>query len=255
LSNGAYSKPGDADYDDLVIQVTQVNGLVIEGDSASNKLVGTKAADMISGFAGSDNINAGAGSDYIDGGLGADIMKGGAGNDRYVVDDKGDRIFEEANSGIDTVETQLPEYMLPANVDNLVFVGSGNFRGTGNELDNALSGGQGADTLNGRSGNDVIVGDSGDDLLTGGSGNDIFVFRPGFGRDMITDFDTHPAGGQDFLKLDGFGITAANFASRVAVADIGADTLVTVDGDTDLTIRLAGIGNATTVTVDDFKFS
>ena len=79
--------------------------------------------------------------------------------------------------------------------------------------------------------------------------------RPGFGNDRISDFDATPASGQDLIELNGFGITAANFSAHVTVTDVGADTLVTIDNDPAQTIRLTGIGNAATVTVDDFRFS
>ncbi|MNR63516.1 hypothetical protein D3C85_1858500 [compost metagenome] len=56
---------------------------------------------------------------------------------------------ELAGAGSDTVWTSLVNYALGANVDNLYFGGSGNFRGTGNGLANTLVGG---------AGNDVIIG-------------------------------------------------------------------------------------------------
>lgn len=73
-------------------------------------------------------------------------------------------------------------------------------------------------------------------------------------NDRIAGFDANPSGGQDLIELSGFGITAADFLSHVTIADVGADTLVTIDGNVDQTIRLVGIGNASTVTVDDFRF-
>ena len=39
------------------------------------------------------------------------------------------------------------------------------------------------------------------------------------------------------------------------ILDVGADTLVVIDGDWDQTIRLDGIGNAKTVTQTDFLLS
>jgi hypothetical protein len=36
------------------------------------------------------------------------------------------------------------------------------------------------------------------------------------------------------------------------IVDVGADTLITIDADPQQTIRLAGVGNATTVTEADF---
>ena len=90
------------------------------------------------------------------------------------------------------------------------------------------------------------------DDMTGGAGTDTFMFAPGFGDDRIDDFDANPAGGQDFIDISAFGITGANFAARVKIFDIGADTLVVIDGDFNQTIRLVGIGNAGTVTQADF---
>jgi hypothetical protein len=41
--------------------------------------------------------------------------------------------------------------------------------------------------MNGGTGNDVLIGGANDNL-TGGGGNDSFVFNPGLGKDVITDF-------------------------------------------------------------------
>jgi hypothetical protein len=43
-----------------------------------------------------------------------------------------------------------------------------------------------------------------------------------------------------------------HFAARVTIADVGADTLVTIDDNAAQTIRLVGIGNTATVTQADF---
>ena len=57
------------------------------------------------------------------------------------------------------------------------------------------------------------------------------------------------------IDITAFGIAdAAEFDARVDIAGAGADTLVTIDGDPAQAIRLTGIGNAGTVTVDDFRF-
>jgi hypothetical protein len=72
------------------------------------------------------------------------------------------------------------------------------------------------------------------------------------GADTLT-CDANPAGGQDFLDVSEFGITSVDFAARVTIADVRADTLVTIDADLDQTIRLVGIGNAAIVTQADFS--
>jgi Ca2+-binding RTX toxin-like protein len=113
-------------------------------------------------------------------------------------------------------------------------------------------GSQANDKIEGNSLANVLDGGVGNDHMKGGGGSDTFVFEPGFGNDRITDFDAKPAGGQDFLDISAFGITSADFAERVTIADVGADTLVTIDGDPGQTIHLTGISNVMTVTQADF---
>lgn len=145
-------------------------------------------------FAGTGNalanlLQGGAGNDTLDGGLGADTLVGGGGNDVYRVDDAGDVVVEVAGAGIDEVRTSLASYLLGAEVESLTFEGTGSFAGTGNGLDNRLTGGAGNDALDGVGGNDTLQGGTGDDLLAGGLGADLFQFAAGDGQDTIGDFD------------------------------------------------------------------
>ena len=78
-------------------------------------------------------------------------MVGGTGNDTYVVDVAGDVVTELANEGTDTVQSAIT-YTLGANVENLTYLGSGNFLGTGSNASNMLVGAAGADTLDGGAG-------------------------------------------------------------------------------------------------------
>ena len=110
----------------------------------------------------------------------------------------------------------------------------------------------GDNRLDGGAGDDVLVGGGGADTMTGGEGGDRFVFAPGFGNDRIEDFGARSAGGQDLLDISAFEIAAADFGGRVTITDVGADTLVTIDGDPNQTILLAGIANAAAITEQDF---
>ena len=92
-------------------------------------------------------------------------MAGGAGNDIFVVTELGDVVTELAGAGTDTIVTALATYALGANVENLTVAGSGNFRGTGNELANSIVGAEG---------NDIIIGSAGADAMAGGAGHDIY---------------------------------------------------------------------------------
>jgi Ca2+-binding RTX toxin-like protein len=216
----------------------------------TGNFTGTGNADKnyIKGGAGSDNLSGGAGDDTLDGGAGGDLMSGGAGNDTYYVDNVGDTINELSQIGIDTVLTTLGSYTLGANVENLTYLGTGNFSGTGNTSANVITGGIGNDVLSGGAGNDTLIGGAGNDTMDGGTGSDVFVFAAGFGQDRINNFGATPAS-QDRLDISALGITLATFGSAVQMELVGADTLVHI-GALD-TILLAGI-NPVDVTSADF---
>ncbi|MEW6544389.1 MAG: calcium-binding protein [Nitrospirota bacterium] len=108
--------------------------------------------------------------DVLEGTVGADLLAGGIGNDTYVVNDPGDVVVELPDEGIDTVRSSV-SYTLGANVENLTLTGGEEITGTGNELDNGLS------------------GNSGDNVLRGGAGNDTYLFGRGSGRDILMDDD------------------------------------------------------------------
>jgi Ca2+-binding RTX toxin-like protein len=171
-------------------------------------------------------------------------------------------VLEASGAGTDQVRSTAAAYTLSANVENLTltYAGTGNFSGTGNDLANTLTGaagadtltgGAGADTLRGLAGNDRLNGGTGNDILEGGLGNDILVFNAaGFGTDQVIGFDFDPAGGQDLLDLSGLGITAATFAARVHITDIGTSLQVVVDGGG--TFVLQGVATAGQLTAADF---
>ena len=199
-------------------------------------VTGGSGNDTLTGDGLVNNLNGGAGNDTLDGGLGNDTLVGGQGDDTYFANN-GDILNEGAGagSGVDSVFTASNTFTLAANVENLTFTGVGNFAGTGNASNNVITGGAGNDALNGAGGADTLIGGAGNDVMNGGAGNDMFVFAAGFGNDIISGFDANPgpsppALNQDLLDISGLGITALNFAARVTIADLGADTLVTIDG-------------------------
>ena len=142
----------------------------LDGGAGADTLNGVGGNDTLLGGADNDTLNGSTGNDTLDGGTGTDTMAGGTGNDTYVVDVAADVVTEAAAEGTDTVRTALASYTLGANVENLTFTGTGNFSGTGNTLDNVITGGAGVDTLNGGDGNDTLNGGAGNDTLIGGIG-------------------------------------------------------------------------------------
>lgn len=205
----------------------------LSGNADANWLYGTGHADKLSGLAGDD---------YLDGGAGNDTMNGGDGNDRYVVDAAGDSVID--TSGIDTVDSLLGAYVLPAAVENLNIVAAGSANGTGNELSNTLQGGSGNNVIDGRGGADSIDGGLGSDFLYGGEGNDSLAggfdadwlfgengtdtLRGDFGNDLL-----YGGAGQDFLYGGEGNDTLVGGAGRDALwGGNGSDTFrITLAGD------------------------
>ncbi|TBB57884.1 beta strand repeat-containing protein, partial [Rhizobium ruizarguesonis] len=142
-------------------------------------------------FAGTGNglvntIRGAAGADTLDGKAGADTLIGGAGNDTYIVD-IADVITEGVNEGTDLIRTALSSYALTniANVENLSFIGSGDFSGTGNSLANTITGGTGNDTLDGGTGNDTLIGGAGNDIYVIDSASDVVTEAASAGTDEV----------------------------------------------------------------------
>jgi Ca2+-binding RTX toxin-like protein len=187
------------------------------GNGLGNILIGNRAVNVLDGRGGND---------VLDGGVGADRMLGGGGHDTYFVDNRGDRVIEQAGQGSDTVWSTI-SYTLPGNVENLQLRGAANLAGTGNGLGNVLIGNRGANILDGRAGDDWLFGGSGIDTLTGGPGADRFVFdtSPTATPDVITDF----VSGVDGIFLDTSVFTALH-AGPLAVTQFRTSD-VPADGD------------------------
>ena len=134
------------------------------GTAGNDVLTGGRGDDTLTGLAGYDTLNGGQGHDLLDGGTGTDTMIGGSGNDIYIVNVAGDVVTELANDGTDTVQSSITS-TLDANVENLTFTGTANLNGTGNVLDNILTGNGGTNVLAGSAGNDTYIVSAGDTVV------------------------------------------------------------------------------------------
>nr|WP_064249324.1 M10 family metallopeptidase [Rhizobium leguminosarum]OAP90867.1 hypothetical protein A4U53_29040 [Rhizobium leguminosarum] len=187
----------------------------------------TRSANFTgTGNALANTITGGAGNDMLNGGAGADTLIGGAGHDTYIVDNAGDSVTEAADAGTDTVRTILAAYTLGNNVENLTYIGTGAFAGTGNALNNVVVGGSGSNTLTGGAGNDN---------LTGGAAADVFVYLPNWGHDTITNF-VATGSAHDAISID-HSIFVDWESLFAATEQSGSDTIITANSDNTITLK------------------
>lgn len=174
---------------------------------------GNELGNILVGNAGINPLTGGTGDDTLDGGKGNDILLGGADNDTYFVDSPFEVVTELADQGTDLVNSSVT-YTLGVNVELLTLTGTGASSGTGNGLDNIITGNTGANTLIGNDGDDALYGGLGNDTLTGGAGND--VLRGDAGSDSMNG-----GLGDDTYWVDATG----DKVSESLITDEGTDTV------------------------------
>jgi Ca2+-binding RTX toxin-like protein len=160
-----------------------------------------QSADLLDGGAGNDLLWGGTGDDTLRGGTGNDVligsnssghslMVGGPGNDIYHLNGTGAVIVENADEGIDEIDSAIAVYTMPANVERLNYVGTGDATFTGNAEANSITGGNG---------NDILYGGGGADSLSGGDGNDhLYGQSPNGGPDGADSISG--GNGSDYLQ-------------------------------------------------------
>ena len=240
---------------DTLSQIENINGTALAdtliGNSGANILTGGLGADYLLGLGGNDRLIAGGGV--------PNTLQGGTGDDVYVVELSNDTIIEFTGEGIDRVESLANTATLRNNVENLTFVGTGNFVGSGNSLANVITGGTGADYLIGNDGDDILFGGTGAaNTLQGGIGNDIYVVSTtgdstiefsGGGIDTVQSATSHTLSNNVenliYTGSGNFGGTGNSLANSIS-GGAGKDTLNGLGGDDILT------GGAGT---DQFRFS
>ena len=215
--------------------MTGPNNISLSGNALNNSLTGNIQDNLITGGGGNDTILGNAGADTLDGTSGSNLLQGGFGDDVYLIHSAADVVVEDANGGVDTVITTF-NTTIGTNIEVLILNGSAN-EATGNDVDNQLVGGTGADLISGRGGNDTLsgnagadtlVGGTGDDVLTGGGGADRFAYSgTNLGDDTITDYET----GLDVITVDN-GLTVIGIADNAGNAEVSLSSgdLITVLG-------------------------
>lgn len=206
----------------------------IEGNKASNVLIGLEGNDTITGLGGVDGVVGGAGDDVLDGGNGLDFAE------NYFVD----AYFRPNNILTGPVNVNLLTGVSTGNGnDTLVEIeGASGSRGndimTGDAENNSFVVlNEGGDTVDGGDGDDLIDGGDGVDSLNGGLGIDILGnldSTAGMTIDLSTQTDSHGdtlAGFENVLGTVFDDTITGNDATNELEGSIGADDLFGLGGD------------------------
>jgi len=227
-----------------------VESLTLTGTSAING-IGNELSNTLTGNGSNNSLGGGAGDDTLNGGAGADTMSGGVGNDTYVVDSASDVVNENADEGIDTVQSSVNR-ALGGHLENLTLTGAAATVGTGNGLNNVLTGngigntldaGAGDDTLNGGAGVDTMIGGTGNDLYVVNTASDVVAENANEGVDTVQSSATLTlAANVENLTLMGSGNLSGtgNALANLLVGNSGNNTL---DGGAGVDMLRGGAGN------------
>lgn len=258
----------------------RINGLdgddSVLGASGNDCLYGDAGNDSLFGGIGNDCLEGGEGNDALTGGAGADLLSGGAGDDVFFVSgshamwdtvsgDGGDdtlRILGNGHVKFNAFSATAASIEVwsgngwgvsgTAAANVLDFSGltsaSGLLLINGGLGDDSLTGTRFADDLRGGGGNDRLEGGEGNDILGGGSGSDTFVFGPGIGEDLVTDFKAGAAG-TDVIAFTG---VFTNYAEVMAASvQVGTNVLITIDASNTVMLGNVKIGD---IDASDFAF-
>lgn len=141
-------------------------GLTLEGNTAANRLAGTRLDDEMFGRQGDDFLKGNNGDDTLHGGEGDDELNGVNDNDRLL-----------GNAGNDLlIGDQGNDILLGGDGSDHLDGGSGQDRLFGDRGNDVLDGSANPDYLDGGVGDDILIGGQGNDTLIGGLGTDTVVF-------------------------------------------------------------------------------
>ena len=239
---------GTVDFSDKILtgMNLQVDVASSDGNSITlgdgDDVVTTDAGnDTLIGLGGDDTLNGGAGDDWLDGGEGADVYHPGTGFNTIVFSDANDTYNH--GGGRDTGLTDLDTFVMPGNLVQLNYTGSGNATLTGNagtagRGDNVIYGGGGDDTIRGGSDPNNVF--DGDDLLKGRGGRDLII--GGHGHDTLNGGTGH----DELIGDDGNDVLIGEKGTDTMTGGLGTDTFVFQ------TVQDSGITFATRDRIVDF---
>ena len=189
----------------------------VRGWFGMDSLNGGDGSDRLRGEQDNDTLNGDGGDDFLWGDAGSDTLNGGAGTDTACYTYSRESVSINLTTGVHTGEAagdtfvSIERFQL-TNQSTIAdsFTGSAGadwvagYKGAdtlnGMDGNDTLNGGAHNDIINGGNGADKLIGELGNDTLTGGADADTFWFNvPGFGSDVVTDFEN----GADVIRITG----------------------------------------------------
>jgi trimeric autotransporter adhesin len=219
-------------------------GVITGTDGGS--LGGSDDDNILRGNVGADALSGNGGNDHLDGGAGDDTMTGGLGDDTYVSDSLSDVITENANEGIDTIESSVTR-TLANHLENLTLTGGAAINGTGNSLANVLVGNLASNTLSGGTAADTMLGGGGNDTYIVDNTGDMVVESANEGVDAVQSSVTATlaVNVEDLTLTGASAINGSGNASNNRIVGNGANN--TLDGGGGDDTMIGGAGNDTYV--------
>ncbi|WP_122465277.1 calcium-binding protein [Brevundimonas lutea] len=195
---------------------SQVENLTLTGSAALNG-VGNALNNVITGNAGKN------------------VLTGGRGDDTYIVQTLGDRVVERSGEGRDHVVSSIGFSLAGQYIENLTLTGTASINGSGNSLDNVLTGNAGVNVLSGGTGNDTYV------VQTAG---DRVVELNGQGVDRVLSSVSFSLAGQyvEHLTLTGSGAIngTGNSLANTLVGNAGKNVLAGAQGNDTYVVQTVG---------------
>jgi Ca2+-binding RTX toxin-like protein len=180
------------------------------------------------------DVSLGDGTDVFDtrGGKLFGTAFGGAGDDTYFTSTADVAFSENVDEGFDTVRAST-SFKLGNFMEKLVLIGKADINGAGDLFSNTIVGNAGDNILKGFGGTDVLQGGLGNDRLVGGADADTFVFKTGFGHDVIKGLSAS----EDHVDLRGWNAIANLADLEKNHLDVSGDDLVISAGSDQLVLK------------------
>lgn len=248
---------GNSDYNSRTKTVNAsrlTSGVVIEGNSQANSILGGSGNDTLRGGTGNDTLTGGAGRDLFvyssgkdvltDFVAGVDVLSVVGGVSGAALKNKNDLVLnvgtgtltikngrdQEVTVGstiyYNNVSYDLSKTTLTVGSGLSVTLNSSDYAGTVANIDGSaiakklrLNGNDNDNSIKGGSGSNTLRGGGGNDTLIGGKSTDYYIYSTG--DDVIVDY-----GAKDVLTLESGSVTSYAFEGDDVVFTIGSGTSV-----------------------------